>query len=330
MLAFGASQALNWWSNEVNTPLSSSAQKVSVTVSTGDTPSQVADQLYRKQLIRNRDVFVYYMRISGASSNLQAGDYTLSPSMSIADIARVLQSGHIDQLSVSFPEGYTLKLMAQAAEKAGVASADQYTTAASDPSWTYDFLAAKPKDATLEGYLFPDTYSLNRTSSARDLVKRQLDQFGAVLTPDLRAQAAQPGAGRPAESIENIVILGSLVEREVNRDPDRAIVCSVYYNRLAQNMPLQVDATVLYALGQWKGALTVDDLHVSSPYNTYLHAGLPPGPISNPGSAAIKACINPQKSDYLFYFTDPQGTTHFDRTSSEFAADIRKYGVAGQ
>lgn len=330
LAGYGVSRAYDSWNYEVGTPLSSSSNRVSVTISPGDTPSQVADQLIAKHLIRNRDAFVYYMRISGDASKLQAGDYSISPNMSITSIAAALESGHLDQVSVSLPEGYTLKLMAQAAERAGVGTADQYLAAAADPAWSYDFLSSKPKDANLEGYLFPDTYSVNRTSTVRDLVKRQLDQFGAILTPDLRAQAARATPERPAESIENLVILASIVEREVNTDPDRAVVCSVLYNRLRVNQPLQVDATVLYALGQWKGALTLDDLKVNSPYNTYLHPGLPPGPIANPGVAAIKACVNPQKTDFLFYFTDPKGVTHFDRSAEEFAADTRKFGVAGQ
>jgi UPF0755 protein len=327
---FAISRAFDWWTYEVNTPLSDSGRPVSVTISQGDTPSQVADQLHSKHLIRSRDAFVYYMRLSGGAGRLQAGDFSLSPNMSIAKIATTLQSGQLEQLSVAFPEGYTLKLMAKTAEKAGLGTADQYTAAASDPTWSYDFLAAKPKDASLEGYLFPDTYSVNRTASVRDLIKRQLDQFGAVFSADLRAQAAQATAERPAQSIQSIVILASIVEREVNRDPDRALVCSVLYNRLRINQPLQVDATVLYALGEWKAALTANDLKVSSPYNTYLRPGLPPGPIANPGAAAIKACIKPEKSDYLFYFTDPKGVTHFERTASEFSSDIQKYGVAGQ
>jgi UPF0755 protein len=330
LAGFAISRAFDWWSYEVNTPLSNSSRPVSVTVSQGDTPSQVADQLYTKHVIRNREAFVYYMRLTGGAGRLQAGDFSLSPNMSIATIASSLQSGRLEQLSVSFPEGYTLSLMAKAAEKAGLGTADQYTAAASDPGWSYDFLAARPKGASLEGYLFPDTYSVNRTASVRDLIKRQLDQFGSVFSADLRAQAALATAERPAQSIQSIVILASIVEREVNRDPDRALVCSVLYNRLRINQPLQVDATVLYALGQWKAALTVDDLKVNSSYNTYLHPGLPPGPIANPGAAAIKACINPATGGYLYYFTDPKGVTHFERTAGEFSSDIQKYGVAGQ
>jgi UPF0755 protein len=171
---------------------------------------------------------------------------------------------------------------------------------------------------------------LNRTASSRDLVKRQLDQFGVVFDAQLRARAAQATPERPAQSVRDIVILASMVEREVNRDPDRALVCSVYYNRLAINQPLQVDATVLYALGEWKAALSLDDLKVNSPYNTYRRPGLPPGPIANPGAAAIKACLSPPKSDFFYYFTDPKGVTHFERTLDDFIASTRKYGVAGQ
>jgi len=191
-------------------------------------------------------------------------------------------------------------------------------------------LADEPAGADLEGYLFPSTYSLNKGATAHDLVKTQLDEFGRQFSPQLRAQAAQPSAVRPAESVFNIVILASMVEREVNQPADRAKVCGLYYNRLKIGMALQVDATILYAEGVWRKSVLFEDLKFNSPYNTYLNPGLPPGPIANPGADAIKACVNPDNNNYLYYFSDSKGVTHFESNFDQFRQDQAKFGVYGQ
>ena len=194
-------------------------------------------------------------------------------------------------------------------------------------SWQqFDFLSGRAPTADLQGYLFPDTYYLDGNATVKDVVRAQLAQFGKVFTAQWRAELAKPTAARPAESIENVVILSSLVQAEAT---DRmADVCSVYYNRLAANMPLQVDATILFAEGRG-GAITDADKKFDSPYNTYLHAGLPPGAIGNPGAAALAACVNPSKSGFYYYFTDRQGSTHFEATLDQFNADVQRYGVKG-
>ncbi len=327
---YSASRGYDWWSTGQQ-PVATTSQPVVVKVAPGESPDEVSSDLLVKGLIRDKLVFDLYMRQSGARGRIQAGDFVLNRNMSVADIADALQHGKIDQLAVTLTPGLTLKQMSGRAEQAGLGTAADYLAAASDPAWAgqYDFLQSKPPTANLEGFLVPDTYSLNKGSTSHDLVKRQLDQFGQVFPADLRAQAAQANAVRPAESLFNVVILASMVEREVNNDPDRGIVCGIFYNRLRISEKLGVDATVLYALGRTSGGLTADDLNTNSPYNTRKFAGLPPGPIANPGAAAIKACVNPQQSDYIFYFTDPKGVTHFDKTSADFARDQLKYGVAG-
>ena len=312
--------------------MSARSEPVVLHVTSGESVPEIATDLRSKGLIRDENVFQLYVRYKGARSKLQAGDYVLNRSMSMAEITQALQHNEVSQVAVTMPEGYTAKLMADAAQKAGIGPADAYLAAANDPSWSYDFLGSRPKGAGLEGYLFPDTYSLNKGAGVRDLVQLQLQQFGKRFGPDLRQQIASPTAARPAESIEQIVILASMVEREVNHDPDRAIVCGIFYNRLKSDQTdhlLQVDATVLYARGEWKKSLTTDDLKIDSPYNTYIHPGLPPGPISNPGAPALNACVNPQKTDYFYYFSDPNGVTHYARTLSDFEAEKQKYGVSG-
>jgi UPF0755 protein len=326
-LGYAGSQGYDWINQQVRVPLSARSQPVTVHIDEGESPDQLAQDLQSKRLIRNKDVFVYYLRYTGARSRLQAGDFVLDRNMNMAQITDELQNGKPSQAALQFPEGYTLQLMSQEAAKAGLGSAADYVAAASDQSWRYAFLADKPAGRDLEGFLFPDTYRLDRSATARDLVKRQLDRFDQVLTPDLRAQAGQATPTRRAVSTYDLVILASMVEREANRDKDRALVCSVYYNRLAKAMPLQVDATVLYGLGKWHEHVGATETRVDTPYNTYLHSGLPPGPIANPGLATMKACLNPQKTDYLYYFTDRNGDMHYSADSNDILRQQEQFGL---
>lgn len=331
LAGFGASRGYDWWNYNLNSPVSATRQAVVFHVAPGELPSEVAADLQAKNLIRNKDVFEWYVRLTGIGSRIQAGSFVLSPTMTLVQIADALQNGKTDQIAITIPEGYPIKFQASYVDKAWPGTKAAYLAAAADPSWTakYDFLGTRPANANppLEGYLFPDTYLADPNAGVNGLITQQLDQFGTVMTPDIRAQISKPAPGRPAESIESIVILASMVEREANNDPDRGKVCSVYYNRLKQRIPLGVDATLLYPLGRLSPEPTFAELQSNSPWNTRKHVGLPPGPIANPGKAALLACINPPKTDLLFYFTDPKGVTHFETNEQDFERDKQTYGV---
>ncbi|HLZ95282.1 MAG TPA: endolytic transglycosylase MltG [Candidatus Dormibacteraeota bacterium] len=333
LIGLGASRAYDWWNYNLNTPVSSTSTAVVFHVQPGELPSQVADDLESKHLLRSRTVFDLYLRLTGIGSRFQAGSFVLNTHMSMAQIADALQQGKSDQIAVTIPEGYPLKFQANFVDKDWPGMGPAYLAAAADPSWgsKYDFLSSRPPGASppLEGYLFPDTYEVDPSLGVSSLIQQQLDQFGSVMTPDVRAQIGQAAPGRPAESVETIVILASMVEREANREPDRGNVCSVYYNRLAIGMPLGVDATLLYGLGRLSPEPTYAELQENTPWNTRKHVGLPPGPISNPGQAALMACVNPPQTAYLYYFTDRNGATHFETNEQDFERDIQKYGVSG-
>src|SRR5216683_336303 len=256
----------------------------------------------------------------GTSRGLDWWNYIVNtpPSTTSQQVVYRLEHGTADQVLVTIREGFPLKFQAQDVQKSGLGTAADYLTAAKDPALAaaYPFLASRPTNADppLEGYLFPDTYSL--------------DQFGTVFSADLRGQVAQATATRPAESVEAIVILASMVEREANKDADRGNVCSVYYNRLKAGIPLGVDATLLYALGRLTPEPTFPELQLNTPFNTRTHTGLPPGPISNPGKAALLACINPPQTGYLYYFTDPDGVTHFETNQNDFCRELQQHGMS--
>lgn len=341
LLGFGTSRALDWWNFNVNTPISTSSHAVPFNIDQGEKPADIGTNLFALRLIRSTVAFDFYTRLTNAAPKFEAGSFVLNSNMSLAQIVNALQHSNPAQQVITFPEGFPLREQARTVEakKLGTApnffTAADYLQAAKDPSWaaTYSFLPKQPAGADFpyEGYLFPDTYQIDPAAGVRGLIKEQLDAFGAVFTPALQAQAAEATASRPAESVQTIVILASMVDREANatNPSDRGNVCSVYYNRLKIGMTLGVDATLLYALGRLTPEPTAAELTLNSPYNTRTHSGLPPGPISNPGQAALLACINPPKTDYLFYFADRQGVTHFETNESDFNRDIQKYGVSG-
>jgi UPF0755 protein len=332
VLGFGTSRGLDWWNYSVNTPASMASQPVVFHVDRGELAGQIGDDLYTQRLIRDRNAFDLYIRITNAAPKFEAGTFLLNRNMSMAQIVDRLEHGSPDQVVVFIPEGYPLKFQAQYVEKSGLGTAADYTTAAKDPAIAaaYPFLASRPTNADppLEGYLFPDTYQIDRAGGVTQLVKAQLDQFGTVFSPALRDQIAQATAARPAESVEAIVILASMVEREANKDSDRGNVCSVYYNRLKVGMPLGVDATLLYGLGRLTPEPTYPELQLNTPFNTRTHVGLPPSPISNPGKAALLACINPPQTSYLYYFTDPDGVTHFETNQNDFCRELAQHGMS--
>ena len=337
LLGFGTTRAIDWWNFNVNTPLSNVDKSVPFHIDPGETPSQIGTDLYDAKLIRSTIAFDLYTRMTNAGPKFQAGSFALNTNMSMSQIVSALQHGQADEKSITFPEGFPLWSQAKRVDDKKIGNppitGTDYLKAAKDPAWaaTYEFLPKKTSngDFPYEGYLFPDTYRISPSTGATGLVKAQLDRFAVVFSSDWRAQIAQPTAARPAEDIRSIVILASMVDREANKPSDLGNVCSVYYNRLKINMTLGVDATLLYALGRLSPEPTYAELQSTSPYNTRTHAGLPPSAISNPGKAAMAACINPPKTSYLYYFTDRQGTTHFETNEGDFERDKQKYGVSG-
>ena len=335
LLGFGTSRAMDWWNLNVNTPISSTSHSVAFHVAPGETPTQIGSDLYTLGLIRSTIAFDLYTRINNVGPKLQAGAFVLNTNMSLAQVVDALQHGKSDQKVITFKEGFPLREQAKVVESTKLGLAADYLAAAKDPALasTYTFLPARPgnPDAPFEGYLFPDTYLVDPAAGVRGLVKEQLDQFGVVFSAELRAQIAQATPARPAQTVQSIVILASMVDREANaiNATDRGNVCSVYYNRLKLNMPLGVDATLIYALNRLQPEPTAAELTLNTPYNTRLHAGLPPGPISNPGKAAVLACVNPPQTSFLYYFTDRTGITHFETNQQDFDRDIAKYGTSG-
>jgi peptidoglycan lytic transglycosylase G len=314
--------AYNWVDRELHQPANPSTAKVRFVVPPGATFHEVADTLHRVGLIDNVTVFDLYARYKHLDRNVQAGAYELSRNLNMVQILTALQTAIPAEVYIAIPEGYTIKKTAAMLDQGGIIKGSDYAAQAVAGQYPYDFLKDLPAGTSLEGLLFPDTYLLPRTGTAKQLITLQLDAFNKHWT-DNRKTLAQQRRLSPLQ----VVTIASMIEREARFDNDRPLVASVIYNRLQAGWPLQIDATVLYAKGVWQSTVTADDRKIDSPYNTYLHTGLPPGPIANPSIKAIDAALQPAQTGYFFYLSDPQGHNHYARTSEEFAQLLKQYGL---
>lgn len=281
-----------------------------VTIPAGATARRIGEILAAEGLITSARPFVWYCKLHGLDGKLRAGEYLLRSEDGIPALARKLAAGEVYVVKFTVPEGCDIKKTARIIAAAGICPAEEFIAAASAPG-------ADPRVAapTLEGYLFPDTYEAPAGTGAKGVIKIMTDRFFQVMGPEAGERAA--AAGR---TLHEVVTVASIVEREALRPEEKPLVAAVFYNRLKKGMKLESCATVIYARDRQPGRLTVEDLKVDSPYNTYRHAGLPPGPICSPGKEALLAALDPADVDYLFFVSNGDGTHTFSRTFAEHLA----------
>ncbi len=285
---------------------------VLVTVPGGANVRRIGEILARRHLVRSPLAFVFAAQVAGVSGHLRAGRYELSPAMPPSQIAQLIALGRTAEDMVTVPEGFTVAQIARRLAARGMVRESEFLTLARTQGRTFRVNGWTPPSDDLEGYLFPDTYRVPRGTTARAVITMMLTEFDErVIRPDSAQFARYPG-GLPAA-----ITMASLVEREAKADTDRPLIASALDNRLRAGMRLQCDATVQYALPQHKGRLMDADLRVASPYNTYLHTGLPPTPIANPGLLSIAAALHPAATDYLFYVARPDGRHIFSATLAQ-------------
>jgi len=289
----------------------------------GEGPAAIARTLVAGGVVRDRWTFRLALARSGAARRLQAGEYRFDHPMTAAEVVAVLEHGKVFVRSVTFPEGLTIREMGRIFEARGLGSAGAFTAAAREATALVRDIDPSARD--LEGYLFPATYALSRRAGAAELVRMTVARFREIFTPDLQAAALAQGL-----SPRQAITLASLVERETATLEERPVVAGVYLRRLKVGMPLQSDPTVIYALAlrnQYDGNLTHANLAVDSPYNTYRHPGLPPGPIAAPSRTSIEAVAHPEPVDYLYFVSRNDGTHAFARTLAEHNRNVRAYQV---
>jgi UPF0755 protein len=290
---------------QLNIPLNVQSAEQIFTIEKGESLKEIASRLEEANLIRDRIWFLVYVFYKGWAAELQAGQYELSPSLNIPQIAQKIVKGEVvsQEIVITIPEGFTLKQIDARLSQAGLIEAGQLL-----------------KQPQLEGYLFPDTYRFDQEASLDEIIAKMRENFDRKLDENLRKEITRQG-----KTIKEIVIMASLLEKEVPTDKDRRIVSGIFWKRIKNNYPLQSCATIAYILGVDKWRYSIEDTKVDSPYNTYQNIGLPPGPICNPGLSAIKAAIYPQETDYNFFLSKPDGETVFSRTLEEHNLNKAKY-----
>jgi UPF0755 protein len=290
-----------------------------VNLAPGSSPRVIGEKLVEAGVVRDTLTFRLALWRSGVARQLKAGEYRFDAPVSALDAVAKIARGDVFLLPITFPEGLTIDDMAAIFEARGFGPAATFKSAASDRGLVADL---DPQARNLEGYLFPETYALPRHASANDLVHIMVRRFRQVFAPLQDAAAAE---GR---SVHDVVTLASIVEKEAGKREERPMVAAVYVNRLRIGMGLQCDPTVIYGLrlaGRYSGNLTRENLAWNSPYNTYVHAGLPPGPIAAPGRSALEAAAHPAPVDYLYFVSRNDGTHAFARSLEEHNRNVYRY-----
>ena len=307
-----------WYSNNLKA-VSSSTESVFFTVESGSGVHQIAADLQEEELIRSISAFETYVTTNDYRDKLQAGTYKLSPSMNVQAIVAKMVEGDVARDLLTILPGKRLGEIQEAFKEAGYSQADIKTAFNPSRYAGHPALASLPAGATLEGYLYPDSYQKQSDTPASTVVRQSLDEMAKYLVSDITSGMRSQGL-----DIFEGMTLASIVVKETDNPADQPIVAQVLLTRLARGIALQADATAWYAsdvAGQAR------NLSINSPYNTYLNSGLPPGPISNITKEALRAVANPAKSDYIYYFTGEDCKMHYTYTLEEHNAAIQKYGV---
>jgi len=305
-----------WYTSKLEAVSPGSEQKVAVTIKAGTGPADIAAILKDKQLIRSETAFNWYVRLHQVADKLQAGSYRLSKGDDVPRLVRQLTSGDVDTFSVTFLPGDTLEGHEKALKKAGFS--ESAIAAAFAKTYDLPLFADKPASASLEGYIYGETYEFPANARAQDVLMRSFEEFSALVEKDnLRALYKKQGL-----TLHAGIILASIIQREVPSVIDQQQVAQVFYLRLKKGMPLGSDVTYQY-IADKTGQVRSPNL--DSPYNTRKYPGLPPGPISSPGASALYAVAHPAKGDYLYFLSGDDGKTYFARTNAEHEANIEHH-----
>ncbi|HSW78289.1 MAG TPA: endolytic transglycosylase MltG [Candidatus Chromulinivoraceae bacterium] len=305
-----------WYKLSLRAVDASDTSRIRLTITEGQSPSQIAQALQDKKLIRSQVAFDVYTRLTGARSQLRAGTYSISPSESTETIVSNLVSGKVDQFNITFLPGATVAEDKQVLVKAGYKQSD--VDAAFSKQYDHPLFATKPATADLEGYIYGETYNFDSDTTVEQILAKTFDEYYAAVTDnDLVAGFQKQGL-----TLYQGITLASIVQREVSNATDQKQVAQIFLKRLQIGIPLGSDVTYHYAAQK----LGVDPSPtLDSPYNTRIYKGLPPGPIAAPGLGALKAVANPASGDYLYFLSGDDGTTYYATTEAEHQANITNH-----
>jgi UPF0755 protein len=323
LLAVAGGAAAFWGLARLREPFKGyTGDETFVEIPAGASRATITQRLVDAGVVRDGLSLRVALWMSGRARELKAGEYRFDQPLSAMDVVDKLARGDIYRRMVTFREGLTIAEMARVFEDAKLGPAADFEKAARDPSL---IRGLDPDARDLEGYLFPETYALGRTTPAGELVAQMIGLFQKALSPDWREAIGKQGL-----SLREAVTLAALVEKETAVPEERPLVAAVYLNRRRIGMPMQADPTVIYALqrsGKYDGNLRRDDLQFDSPYNTYRYPGLPPGPIAAPGKAALDAAAHPAPVDYLYFVSKNDGSHAFARTLEEHNRNVQRWQV---
>lgn len=293
-----------------------------VVVPNGASTTRISEMLESEGLIRNATMFKLLSKELGVDGKMQAGEYILSKSMSSEDMIEKFVDGdvYIETFTFTIPEGFETRHIIDKLTADQIVDEAKFRELLSSSSFDYRFLEGVDPSTNMEGFLFPETYEMKAGSDERAVINKMLGQFDAVFKEEYYDRADELGM-----SINEVITLASVIEREAQLDTERALVSGVFHNRIQKGWKLQSCATVQYILGERKEVLSYDDIAIESPFNTYINAGLPPSPIASPGEKSIIAALYPEETDYMFFVAsgDNDGSHIFSRTLKEHEAAIK-------
>ncbi|QSO46139.1 endolytic transglycosylase MltG [Alicyclobacillus mengziensis] len=316
-----------WTYFQYQSPVSVETGPARVVIERGESVTEIGQQLQQAGLIKNASVFRWYIRLSHAGGSIQAGMYDIPAGARLPDIVSKFRRGDVvpNTVKVTVPEGYTVADIAARLETHHICSKQAFLTAEQQGTFTESFVSLLPRNKDIkyrfEGYLFPDTYEFVKGESAQDVINTMLQDF----QHHIDAANVMTALKKQGETLPTLITEASLIEKEALAESDGPLIASVIQNRLKKKMKLQIDATIQYILGH-RDIVTEKDLKVKDSYNTYLHYGLPPGPIASPGMTSIMAALHPAKTTYLYYVAkyDGSGTSYFSSTEAQHLRNVNQ------
>lgn len=287
---------------------------INLTVSQGESFYSVLDNLKQENILKSPFLTKVYFKLNSFKGGIKPGYYEIPSNTSLGKFIEILENGDIASYKVTIPEGYDINQIADKLAQMGIVSKEAFLTAVKNYPLPSYIKPNPERRYNLEGFLYPDTYNIPKTADANQIISMMLNRFQEVMVQVQK----ETGVNVPEADYEKYVTVASMIEKEARTDQDRELVSSVIYNRIAKGMKLQIDATVLYALGKHQNIVYYKDLKVPSPYNTYYVTGLPIGPIASPGIESLIAAVKPAKTDYLYYILTANGSHYFTNNYQDF------------
>lgn len=312
------------YNNVVNKPIKSKEKEITIKVDKGEGFYDIINKLDKDNILKNKFMIKVNLSINNRNIQIREGSYKINTDLSLNELIEVLEGKGLneDLISLTIPEGYTIDDIGKAIEEKNIASKEELIKAVENYELPWFIEKNKNKRYDLEGYLYPDTYFIEKDTDLNSIIKMMVERFEDILTQIQE----ESGLSFDNSKINEITTIGSIIEKEAQVDKDRPLIASVISNRLEKNMKLQIDATVLYAMNEHVEVVLYKHLETDSPYNTYKYKGLPVGPICNPGKESLKAALMPDKSDYLYYILKEDKSHYFTNDYNDFLNKKKELG----